>query len=244
MPTWSRCPRFTELVSIDHIVPVSAGGTTEASNLRVVHAFCNLSDGARVPAEHRAPPPFGYVRPSEILADGRGPRTWIEVDENAAAIVRFVMSEYATGEQSMASPCRLLKRRARRFKRKAIAPLVTGAERVRAEELLYLVEYHARSLSEREVRAGYVSLVPAKIATTACGKHLAIRYDRIKRARETRERHLLERTQPTSNQSSRSASARADPREDQHAALADRTRLAARIAATTRRAQAKSRVPQ
>lgn len=35
-------------VHIDHIVPVSRGGTDELTNLQVTHSRCNLKKGARV----------------------------------------------------------------------------------------------------------------------------------------------------------------------------------------------------
>lgn len=193
--TWADLmspPRFVERVSIDHIVPVAHGGADDIANLRVVHAWCNLSDGARRPADQLQPPPFGYVRRTELLPDGRGPRKWIEIDETAAAVVRFLLGEYATGTHSIASLCRLVKRCARRFDRKTIAPLVRGSPQARADEVLYLVQYHVRERSPRELRGGYAALVPAETAE-ACRRRLAIRWDRIRRARETRERRMLER---------------------------------------------------
>lgn len=193
--TWAELmgpPRFLERVSIDHIVPVARGGTDDVSNLRVVHAWCNLSDGARTPADELQPPPFGYVRRTQILPNGRGPRKWIEVDDPAAAAVRFLLGEYATGKHSVASLCRLVKRRARRFDRKTIAPLVLGSPQARADEVLYILQYHARDRSPRELRSGYAPLVPAEIAE-ACRPRLAIRWERIRKARETRERRMLER---------------------------------------------------
>lgn len=37
---------------VDHHVPLAKGGTNDRSNLRLLHTKCNLSKGARDPAEH------------------------------------------------------------------------------------------------------------------------------------------------------------------------------------------------
>jgi 5-methylcytosine-specific restriction endonuclease McrA len=37
---------------IDHYVPLAKGGTNDRSNLRLLHKKCNLTKGARDPAEH------------------------------------------------------------------------------------------------------------------------------------------------------------------------------------------------
>lgn len=189
--TWADLmgpPRFAERVSIDHIIPVSQGGTHDPANLRVVHAFCNLSDGARVPIEQRAQPPFGYVRRSEILSNGRGPRTWIEIEHKAAAVVLLLLTEYATDRGSIASLCRFLKQ-SDHHNRGAIAPLLNSAGNPDAEELLYLVGFHSRQRTDRELRIGFAPLVPSDVASE-CARKLAVRWDRINRARDTRELRL------------------------------------------------------
>lgn len=203
--TWADLmgpPRFIERVSIDHIVPVARGGKDDISNLRVVHAWCNLSDGARTPADELQSPPFGYVRRSEILPNGRGPRKWIEVDEPAATVVQFLVGEYATGKHSIASLCRLIERRARRFGRKTIAPLAAGGAGRRADEVLYILQYHSRERTPRELRGGYVALVSGETAEM-CRQRIAVRWDRIRRARETREQRILELAETQLRSSSR-----------------------------------------
>jgi len=42
-----RCKSWTDL-HIDHVLPVSAGGTNDPDNLQVLCAKCNLSKGAKV----------------------------------------------------------------------------------------------------------------------------------------------------------------------------------------------------
>ncbi|MCK8788014.1 HNH endonuclease, partial [Roseomonas sp. NAR14] len=37
---------------VDHYVPLALGGSNDRSNLRLLHAACNLSKGARHPIEH------------------------------------------------------------------------------------------------------------------------------------------------------------------------------------------------
>jgi hypothetical protein len=43
-----------ETTHIDHIVPVSRGGTDDVANLRAVHGFCNLSKGQKTDEEQKA----------------------------------------------------------------------------------------------------------------------------------------------------------------------------------------------
>lgn len=182
-------PRFATPVSIDHILPVSQGGTHELANLRVVHAFCNLSDGARMPISRLGPAMYGYVRRSEELPNGRGPRKWIEPERHAADVVRFLMTEYSTGRHSITSLVRSLNSRRRLLPRRAVSLLLgNGKPSDQAEEVLRVLEFHSRPRSEYDLRRGYVAIVPPEVAE-ACARLLARRAERIRRALATREKN-------------------------------------------------------
>lgn len=184
-------PRFAAPVSIDHIVPVSRGGSDDLANLRVVHLFCNLSDGARKPIEELGPPQFGYVRRSEQLPNNRGPRKWIEPDPSTSAVVQFMMIEYATGHYSIASLVRLLNRRRRRFKGRRVSEFFRKGPREQADDILWTLDFHSSPRTERDLIRGYVPIVEPEVVQ-ACAEQLERRADRIQRARQTRERRRAE----------------------------------------------------
>lgn len=194
-------PRFTELVSIDHIMPVSLGGTDDAANLRVVHAICNMRDGARRPLEEYAAPPFGYVRRRDMLPNGRGPRTWIEVEPAKAAVVRFIFAEYATAKHSIRSLARALEAAADEFDARAIESFIRGDIGSRSDRVLEILHEPCygghpgeRLFHDRPLRSSpYPPLVDEHVAA-ACGRQLGIRSARIQRALDTRARRHEERT--------------------------------------------------
>lgn len=45
-------PLFKNKFHVDHHIPLSRGGSNDKGNLRLMHQKCNLSKGARDPAEH------------------------------------------------------------------------------------------------------------------------------------------------------------------------------------------------
>jgi 5-methylcytosine-specific restriction endonuclease McrA len=47
-----RCGKpITDTPHVDHWIPLSKGGSNDAGNLRYMHANCNISKGAKMPAE-------------------------------------------------------------------------------------------------------------------------------------------------------------------------------------------------
>ena len=184
-------PRFAERLSVDHIVPVSRGGTEELSNLRLVHALCNARDGARRPLEEYEPVPFGYVRRREELPNGRGPRTWIEVLPNEAAVVKWVYAEYATGNHSIRSLAAALASQADSLDKAAVAPLLRGSLEARSKRVVGLLQERRyrggsrESLAEKH-NSPYARLVDPE-TSARCERLLEVRWLRIQRGRETRE---------------------------------------------------------
>lgn len=45
-------PLIKNKFHVDHHMPLVLGGSNDRSNLRLLHQKCNLSKGARDPAEH------------------------------------------------------------------------------------------------------------------------------------------------------------------------------------------------
>jgi 5-methylcytosine-specific restriction endonuclease McrA len=186
-------PRFAEKLSVDHIVPIAQGGSTVLTNLRLVHAICNLRDGPRRAVADYDPPPFGYVRLSEVLANGRGPRTWIEVADGEARIVRFVINEYATRGHSLRSLARALRAQRRQFDSHLVAPLLRGHIDAQGHRLLELLsDRRYRGLSNQAPvgdqprrSSPFPALVPEQVAL-AVQARLELRWQRRQRAAETR----------------------------------------------------------
>lgn len=177
-----------EKVAIDHIVPVARGGKHELGNLRAVHALCNARDGPRRPVSEYEPPPFGYIRLSEELANGRGPRTWVEIEPKAAAIVRYLFAEYATGRHSMRSLARALAARASDFDSDALRRVVRGSLRTNADRIFQVLvggSYRGLPRSNQKTST-YLALFGEQTAAT-CDRFLEVRATRIQRARATRE---------------------------------------------------------
>jgi hypothetical protein len=186
-------PRFADRLSVDHILPIAQGGTTVLTNLRIVHWICNLRDGPRRTLADYEPPPFGYVRRSEVLANGRGPRTWIEIVENEAKIVRFLLTEYATGRHSLRSLARALGAQRRQFEARLVTPLLRGDIDAQGHRLFELLsDRRYRGLSNQVVvgdqprrASAFPALVSEQVALAVQG-HLELRWQRRQRAAETR----------------------------------------------------------
>lgn len=188
VPTWADLmePRFVEPVSIDHILPVANGGTDEPANLRVVHALCNMRDGARRPLEHYQEAPLGYVRKAETLPNGRGARTWIEVEPGSAELVRFVIGEYAKGA-TLTSIAERLRKWPRRRLREARAQLLIrrSARTIRDYIVNELLRPHLYSGQPRPGKrtSPYPALIDAAVADQ-CMERLELRWRRISTRRE------------------------------------------------------------
>ncbi len=57
--------------TIDHIIPLSRGGTNECSNLQIAHSRCNKRKGNRVPATASSNPTSGGVKAGDALGAKR-----------------------------------------------------------------------------------------------------------------------------------------------------------------------------
>jgi hypothetical protein len=186
-------PRFVTKLSVDHIVPIAQGGSTVLANLRLVHAICNLRDGPRRTLADYELAPFGYARRSEVLANGRGPRTWIEVVEGEAVIIRFLVTEYATGRHSLRSLARALRVHRQRFDARLVAPLLRGHIDEQGHRLLELLSdrryrgtsNQAAALDRPQLSSPFPPLVSEELAV-AVEARLELRWRRIRRAAAAR----------------------------------------------------------